>query len=236
MVKRLLLVLMFVSCVVLLASPMAIAAPFGISMFSVNAENQNGAADLQAGSHPYALTTSFTLNENPLPEALESSPKDIQVELPTGFFGDPNATPRCEYVSFVNRACPPDSQVGVETTYIVNRGAGEPYPWNNNVYNIEPSPGVAAEFGYYVLGDVAPIVLDVSVRTGGDYGLTVTVPDITEADALAGSTVTLWGVPCAVNGTGCLPQLPLLTNPTSCGVPRTATIRSDSWEDPGKYV
>ena len=31
------------------------------------------------------------------------------------------------------------------------------------------------------------------------------------------------------------PEVPLLTNPTSCGVPRTATFSVDSWEEPGNF-
>src|ERR1039457_4100888 len=126
MLKRLLLpTLLFVSCLALSCCPAAMASvPFGFSTFSVNAENQNGTPDVQAGSHPYALTTSFTLNENPIPEALDNSPKDIQVALPPGFFGNPQATPRCEYATFVRTNCPANTQVGVETTYVVSRYGG----------------------------------------------------------------------------------------------------------------
>ncbi len=235
MVKRLLLPFLLALSVSLLPAVPAMAS-FGLSTFSIVAENQNGSPDVQAGSHPYALTTSFTLNEPPFPEELENSPKDIQVELPPGFFGDPHATPRCTYTEFNTRKCPPDTQVGFETTYTSDRYDGTPNTWGNSVFNIEPSPGVAAEFAYYIEGGLAPIFLDVSVRTGGDYGLTVKATNATSALPVEGTTVTLWGVPCAVNGTGCRPELPLLTNPTSCGVPRTATIKADSWTDPGKFV
>ena len=40
-----------------------------------------------------------------------------------------------------------------------------------------------------------PIFVDVSVRTGGDYGLTVNAPNINEGAEIYGSTVTIWGVP-----------------------------------------
>lgn len=239
MVKRLLPFLLGLCVSLTLAGPAV--ASFGVSTFSVVAENQNGSSDVQAGSHPYALTTSFTLNENPIPEALENSPKDINVELPPGFFGDPQATLRCTYAEFDALKCPPSSQVGVETTSIITRynatlnGGENSNVIANSVYNIEPSPGVAAEFAYFVLGRAAPIFLDVSVRTGGDYGLTVKVPNIDAVYPIEAATVTLWGVPCAVNGSGCLPQLPLLTNPTSCGIRRIATFSTDSWEDPGKF-
>ena len=62
------------------------------------------------------------------------------------------------------------------------------------MYNVEPPAGVAAEFGYRVKR-VVPIFLDVSVRTGGDYGITVNVRNIPEILAVHGSTVTIWGVP-----------------------------------------
>ncbi len=235
MFKRLLPVLL-AFCVSLVVVGQAMAS-FGANTFSVSAENQDGSPDVQAGSHPYALTTKFTLNETPFPEILENSPKDIRVELPPGFFGNPLATTRCAYTEFYVRQCPAGSQVGVETTYTVERESGEPIAFPTNpIYNVEPSPGVAAEFAYYVLGSIAPIFLDVSVRTGGDYGLTVSVPNIVAALPIEGTTVTFWGVPCAVNGSGCKPQTPLLTNPTSCGVPRVATFSTDSWADPGRYV
>ena len=180
MVKRLVPFLL-VLCASLLLAASAVAS-YGVRSFSMSAENEKGSPDVQAGSHPYQLTTSFMLNETPYPEELENDPKDIQVELPPGFFGDPQATPRCTYAEFSNPSvkCPPDTQVGTEDTFTTNRRAGEPHDFGNNVYNIEPSPGVAAEFGYYVFGGIARILLDASVRTGGDYGLTVNVPNIPE--------------------------------------------------------
>src|ERR1039457_3692882 len=256
MVRRLLSSCLLVLCVLCLFSGSAIAnLPFGVNSFSVVATNKNGTPDVQAGSHPYGLTTSFTLNVNPLPEPLENSPKDIHVELPPGFFGDPQATPRCAYVDFLKNKCPPETQVGKEDTFVVVREDEENrYDWPGPVFNVEPSPGIAAEFAYRVAGKVAPVFLDVSVRTGGDYGLTVKVPNITAVAPIEGTTVTLWGVPAdpshdGERGIGCYPNengpcpnsvnaplLPLLTNPTSCGVPRTATFSMDSWREPGKYV
>jgi hypothetical protein len=255
MVKRLLSSFLLVLGVLCLFSGSAAAKfPFGLKSFSMVAENKNGSPDVQAGSHPYALTTSFTLNENPYPEPLENSPKDIHVELPPGFFGNPQATPRCTYLDFLEFKCPFETQVGMETTYLVAREFVEnPASFTGDVFNIEPSAGIAAEFAYHVTGSTAPIVLDVSVRTGGDYGLTVKVPNITATTPLEGTTVTLWGVPAdsahdSQRGKGCYefqgkcpnpvngPRLPLLTNPTSCGVPRTATFSMDPWKEPGKYV
>ncbi len=40
-------------------------AEFGLERLAVSARNENGTPDVQAGSHPYALTTTFVLNRAP---------------------------------------------------------------------------------------------------------------------------------------------------------------------------
>ncbi len=71
---------------------------------------------MQAGSHPYALTTTFVLNEphSPCPASgdqvtcvAEGDLKDARLELPPGFVGDPNATPRCTYQEFIKAETDP---------------------------------------------------------------------------------------------------------------------------------
>ena len=39
------------------------------------------------------------------------------------------------------------------------------------------------------------MILDTSVRTGGDYGVVVSVPDVPETLGFLGSQVTFWGTP-----------------------------------------
>ncbi len=279
-------------------------AEFGLQRFAVGVTNQNGTPDVQAGSHPYALTTTFVLNQPTGGEGArpEGDLKDARLELPPGFVGDPTATPRCSYQTFEeqvgsgNGRCPPETAVGIATTLITStESPGEVDATNAPVYNLVPPKGVAAEFGFVAAQREAPVFLDVSVRTGGDYGLTVNVPDLSQAVLIAGAKVTIWGVPAEPShnlvrgecvdeilqnpqpigkarfglrededelegpiGTyaekseevlvfptlkseetgGCAsqaPKLPLLTNPTSCGVPRTATVSVDSWEEPGDF-
>ena len=38
-------------------------AEFGLERLAISARNQNGTPDVQAGSHPYALNTTFLLHE-----------------------------------------------------------------------------------------------------------------------------------------------------------------------------
>jgi hypothetical protein len=263
-------------------------AEFGLERLAISARNQNGTPDVQAGSHPYSLNTTFLLQDAG-PAAGEGDLKDVHVELPSGFVGDPTATPRCTYQEFIKESCSDETQVGLATTYLVNTNQpGSRVATTEPIYNIVPPPGVAAEFGY-IVKTVTPILLETSVRTGGDYGLTTTVSDINQSVVVGASKVTIWGVPAdpahnpwrggceyTVGGNSTpvetpgyglregedelegpllsyvpdrasglpestgncatsVPEAPLLTNPTSCGTPRTATLSVDSWQEQGAF-
>jgi hypothetical protein len=207
------LALIVLSGLAFIATP-AFAGPgpgFGIEHLEVSAtnkptpeqqeKNELGAPDTQAGSHPYELTTSFELNR---PELISTKPnvylmpgrglKDVRAELPPGFAGNPNAVPKCSGNDFTTDTCPADTAVGLETTRFIHRfKTGEWEQVENSVYNLEAPPGVTAEFGFHVAAE--PVLLNVSVRTGGDYGLTVDASNISQGLELLGSTVKVWGVP-----------------------------------------
>jgi hypothetical protein len=271
---------------------------------AISARNQNGTPDVQAGSHPYALNTTFVLNQelpyegevNGIKETLyrpQGDLKDVRIELPPGFVGDPTATPRCTYQEFITKSCSNETAVGLATTYLAYKAPGHLNANTIAVYNIVPPPGIAAEFGY-IVAEVTPVLLETSVRTGGDYGLTTSVSDLNESVLVGASKVTIWGVPADPSHNpwrgGCersqggvpgaveepgfglregedelegpllyfprragepeepegipesqgecatsAPEAPLLTNPTSCGTPRTATLGVDSWQEPGDF-
>jgi hypothetical protein len=255
-------------------------AEFGLQRFAVSARNENGTPDVQAGSHPYAVTSTFVLNQPTFGGDL----KDVRLEIPPGFVGDPNATPHCSYQTFIKYECPNETAIGISSTYIDTRAHF--VTTSDAVYNLVPPTGVAAEFGFLVARQV-PVFLETTVRTGTDYGLTTTVPNISDSASIGASKVTLWGVPASpvhnpyrggcirggnerfesmeeagsglregedelegpfvpygaeeplVQSTGeCptqAPELQLLTNPTSCGIPRTATESVDDWQEPGVY-
>jgi hypothetical protein len=266
MLKRLLPVLLALSIPMLFAG--SAFADFGLQGFGVTATNQDGSTDVQAGSHPYALTTSFSLNKSEETgepgrgkfRAAGGGIKDVQVELPPGLVGDPNATPKCSYAAFTARECPNDTAIGDVVTYFQSI-EGTELAAASSIYNVEPPSDMPAEFGFRVSGTVT-VFLDVSVRTGGDYGITVNVRNVSQVLQVIGAKVTIWGVPAdhshdALRGE-CLsggqiepyeeprsigqecpanvPVEPLLTNPTSCGVSRSATVSVDSWEAPGSFI
>ncbi len=289
MFKRLLPLVLLVLSVSLLFAATPALGELSVEKFAISARNQDGTPDVQAGSHPYALTNTFVLNDSGPNNTL----KDVKLQLPPGFVGDPNATPRCSYQEFIRQvaggggSCPSDTAVGITTTYVIKAAhPGMVFPTSSPVYNLVPPPGVAAEFGFVVL-KTTPVLLQTSVRTGTDYGLTTSVPDINQAVVVAANKVTIWGVPAEhihdayrgaceaelggaevsaeepgfglreaggedeiegplYTGNGMpesrgvcstdIPPKPLLTNPTSCNTPRTATFAVDSWEEQGNFA
>ncbi len=180
-------------------------APFGMSSLSVDAVGEGGEADTQAGSHPFELTAglSFTVaarearseanagREAPLAAA---APKDLEVSLPPGLVGNPQAVPRCSQQAFLEREslnCPLDSQVGTIKPFFYGTLHSAVFP----VYDVVAPPGQPLELGFSV--GVGHVPLFLRVRTDGDYGLTGALEDIPESGPLQGAILTLWGVPAA---------------------------------------
>ncbi len=185
------------------------ATSFGLERYELIPEEADGAVDVQAGSHPFQLTTTLDLNEALAPEGegqalLEPSApalaRNLNFELPPGLLGDPQALAQCSDADFSSigendvNSCPADSAIGVAlvTLNLPNPPLGvftEAVP----VFNLVPAPGEPARFG---LEDTkVPIILDTSVRTDGDYGVNVTIKNTTQPAQLLASQVVLWGEP-----------------------------------------
>jgi hypothetical protein len=170
--------------------------------------------DTQAGGHPSEASTFFDLAGGAL--------KDVEVSVPPGFLGNPQATPQCPLSQLTDPADPCPAATRVGTVAVLGE---EP------LYNLVPEPGVAAEFGFDVFG-ARPVILYGSVRAGGDYGITVSTPGVPQ---LPGGQVeyvglTFWGVPADHNGSG-EPRIPFLTNPVDCAAgPLTTTLSVEAWQ------
>jgi hypothetical protein len=188
----------------LLASPASAAEEFGVAPGSftagtyteagaIGALGEGATPDTQAGDHPYEQTVSFKLNTTGA--VPNGDTKDVKVELPPGFIGDANATPRCLPALLTQTGhCPNDTAVGVVSTRLYV-GGSEESPFTP-LYNMVPGAGQLALFEFYI-GHPAPldIAIHIGVRSAGDYGVTATVSDISQLAAPLASTVTLWGVP-----------------------------------------
>jgi hypothetical protein len=240
---------------------------FGVEDYEMRPEEDGGAPDTQAGSHPFQLTTTFTLNQNEDGDSVALA-KDLHFKLPPGLVGNPTPFPQCTLAQFDSHPpstspglnnCPAQTAIGA--ALITARSStlgGRPVTFSVPVFNVEPSVGEPARFGFSLIR--APVFLDTAVRTGGDYGITVNVNDITQAAAFIKSEVTFWGVPGdprhdGQRGWGCIEDTrktefptpcpvseaqhppPLLSMPTSCsGAPLQTSVETDSWALPGSYI
>jgi hypothetical protein len=205
-----------------LAVPAA-RADFGLSNFGVST-SMNGAFSRQAGAHA-DLRTRFDFNLLP-GGGPDGNVKDVHVDLPVGFVGNPTAVPACPLSQLVlpNLAigCPPKSQIG---TAHVNIGLGDA---TEAVFNMERPSGAPGLFAFQSFG--VPVFIQPQVRPG-DYGISALSARTTQAKTIGFADVTLWGVP-ADHGTGAT-RLPLMTNTTSCPpTPLTFGVEANSWQDP----
>lgn len=229
-------------------------ATFGPENLSFESVDASGAPETQAGSHPFAWLTSFEIastKDSAGSIAVPENVKDVRTELPAGFIGNPSATSRCTLTQLAEFRCSGASQVGFLTVRQTDTDRFTPQP--AAVYNVVPPPGVPAELGARV-SNVLSVYIVANVRTGGDYGVTADVRNISTAAGVAGVTLELWGVPadprhdpnrrcpsgeagqfllgCEEHGQ----SKPFLTNPTSCAGPQAVSIRMDSWQHPGDYA
>ena len=222
-------------------------ASFSIEEFDGIALDEEGFVATQAASHPYSAMTEFRISQAIGGEgtmAPEESLKDVEVDLPAGFAGNPQNFPACRQEVLRDfqdpvKECPLDSQVGLATAFLAS-GAQE----TNPLFNIVTPPGQPALLAFRVSGQA--VFLHPRVRTGGDYGLTVVAKNISQAIGVLGTRITLWGVPADpshdpqrgdcifVGGTCPSPASPaaFVTLPSSCSGPETSAIRIRSWQNP----
>jgi hypothetical protein len=246
----------FALTALLLSSPAR--ADFGIApgSFDVQAIDRNAAGDPvavdQSGAHPDEIVTRFDLTTrvNSLGEReIEEDPRNIEVELPAGFAGDPTVLPRCTVAEMSDGPLAAlcggrhSAQVGfVELGNARDDTFNDPLP----IYNMVPPAGVPARFSFRAFG--ALVNLDASVRTGSDYGITVSVENAPSL-GVAEFRTTFWGRPADPeldderglcpppvrpgDPTNCpsdAPLKPFLTMPTRCSdTPLRTHIRIESW-------
>ncbi|MGH2878047.1 MAG: hypothetical protein ACRDK4_00335 [Solirubrobacteraceae bacterium] len=236
---------------------------FGAQRVAMSSEEEGGGPDLQAGSHPFQLTTTVRLNEGMEPDNVPALTKDVNVRLPPGLVGNPTPFPQCSEgqfttsLNFVNH-CPNDTAVGVASVDVYNGTLGHQVTVVP-LFNLAPSHGEPARFGFEAY-DV-PVYLDAAVAAGGNYSVTVSASHISQEATFLASRVTFWGVPGdprhdSARGWSCISDQgqsqklsyvppcaplaqasppPLLSLPTSCKGPLLGTAEIDSWLQPGDF-
>jgi uncharacterized repeat protein (TIGR01451 family) len=249
--------------------PTTIAADppgFGVDAFDGQVTSDLAGDPLtQAAAHPFAASTAIDLNTvtNPNPPFGPLWPvepvKDVVVDLPAGFVADPAVIDHCTAAELANAQgaepeplCAPSSQVGT-TLVRLNDLPGPVVLGPVPVFNMVPAPDELAQFGFNLAGTV--VTLDAQLRSESDYGLTLSAADVSQALAVAGLSLTLWGVPSDSSHDGervCAGQLnpwrggptcpsnalrmTFLRNPTSCDhASLPTTLNVDSWTNPGVF-
>ncbi len=168
---------------------------FGIEHYALTTTEEGGSADTQAGSHPYELTAEAVLEANAHTSADEA--RNLDLELPPGLIINPTGVPQ-------------DNAVGMVQMSIAGKSVSAA------VNNLAPVPGELARFGFTLEG--VSSIADISVRTGGDDGMTLSIQDLPQR-GIESVKLTLGG----------LSNSTLLTLPTSCsGSPQTM-LRGESW-------
>ncbi|HUA12147.1 MAG TPA: hypothetical protein VMA83_09100 [Solirubrobacteraceae bacterium] len=232
-------------------------ATFGVHSFVASAYDTRGDVYTTAGGHPYQATTTALFNTfdkvvygsgaeaGHLEPYTSGDVKDVDVQVPEGFLGNPSNRPHCSQEQFAYdlkgnvggktgfaHACPSDSQVGTVTVFGFE--GIKSAPEDVALYNLQPprgQHGVPAEFGFSVAG--VPVRLDAHVRKiNGQYQVTVLSANVNEALPIEGVSVTLWGTPAEAShneervdelepfkrgeASTETPVRPFLINPTSC--------------------
>jgi hypothetical protein len=248
----------FVTGLLILAM-VAVVAPSASATIGIESFTTNG-TDPQAGGHP-DLSTSFTLEDPGAPEAA----RNVSFEAPRGVFGNPEAIARCTSVDFALQQCFPSAQAGLITIYANYENDPNYLLGTAPIFNMDVPSSQVAQFAFIVPVLNIPINIPVTVRTADDFGLRLTVSNISQKTPLAAANLTFWGFPLDAthdserfakgspgNPAGC-PGLatskcittptpspyevhPLIDNPTTCtGQPLVTKLVVESYQDAGHF-
>jgi hypothetical protein len=244
-----------VALLAMLSAATPASAAFGLHDFDVIFTNPKGEIVSQAGAHPFAMTTSFRVNGEETAEGGEFPDEAIRDALFTqmpGFTGIPSAVPACSAADFFtlngesgvsSSNCPDAAAVGVVANQLASKNAkGIIY---SAVYNLEPSPGVAAKLGFWAGG--VPVTIDADPSEDSPNLIVAGPTNIPQLVEVMGSEFTLWGIPAdpahdplrgkCINISGestgkchvSIAEVPFITMPRSCESPLRSTYNALSW-------
>ena len=199
-------------------------SPFGLVAGSFIAEVFDaaypfGEPNRHASEHPFEFRTDFDVTAK---TGVNNEPGDntrfvisngqirtVEVTLPRGMIGNPEALPKCGLADFVEAGtvksstkCPANTQVGylnasiVEGTHNFGRGNFSNVAGLINrvpLYNLNPPKGVPADFGFNAT--LVPGHIYSMLDPAQNYAITVVSPNISNLVTVRGVEVTVWGVP-----------------------------------------
>lgn len=181
--------------------------------------DSEGNPEHRSGSHPDRFQVDFALET----EGTGTSARDIEIEMPPGFGGDPAAVPACSRKAHEEgEECPSDTQVG-----IVNFGPSSP---SLPIFLFEAEPGQVASF---TSKTGLPIPFQLKLRPD-DFGITFAANDLGEGVPSEGH-IELWGVPANHQEAPTASPKAFLTAPSVCGS-LGFTLRTRSREEGAPWL
>jgi hypothetical protein len=216
----------------------------------------SGAADRQAGDHPYRLELAFQVNTNTNTSTGDSEPaqalRTVRTVLPNGLVINPNATPElCTEAELTDSVCPSGSAVGLVRAHI---GVQSPdaATGNSPLFNMVPPHGVPAELGFEVANLDFPVHLLGELDPEGNYALTSKASELLGYGNVSGAVVELWGNPSDPSHDGSRGEctnvnfdlklqepidcttnrvnIPFITLPSACSGPLSTDFEIESWQ------
>ncbi len=214
----------------------------------------------RSGSHPDLATFAFDFNSidqptsgDPKRKAESGSIRNLRVDLPPGFLGNPTAVGECTPSQLSFGDCPLSSQVGRADLTIYPIGKGHYRVVSAGVFNMVHPRGSITDLAFTFTG--IPVHIKASLDPANNYAITTKVSDINESLPPYSQKLTIWGVPAAashdserchlpgseeIDTTGSCPTdaavKPFLTVPFQCGVDNVMRLRDyDSWQETGIF-
>lgn len=218
----------------------------------------------EAGAHPDLLRVPFDLTSNlsPVPGFLDrklppGNIRDVRVDLPPGFLGNPTAVGECSQAEFVVNSCPLSSKVGRIDVGLAGV-VPEEDTWDGfttGVVNMAHPRGAVSDLAFVLFGN--PVHVRVSLDPANHYAITSTVSNINETLPPFHQFLTLWGMPAAHSHDSercaeftrepfggftdeeCPTEAkskPFLTVPSQCEGDNTMRLHHyDSWQETGAF-
>jgi hypothetical protein len=213
-------------------------APFGVAAVWAASFEADGSPSLQAGGHPFSSAAYVMLNTRRIANG-DISPsgdsRDVVVDLPPGFTGNPLATKRCPQsiplkpISGSSELCNEEMSVGNLDPYYAF--LEESLPFESRLFNDVPPKGYAAEFTTRLVFPLQSVVA--GVNSEEDFGIRLTGPNNPNFGKIFGVFTAFEGVPKFGNGKA------LLTNPVNCAEsrekPPVVHAKADSYQEPGHF-
>ena len=240
----------------------SISRSYGVNEFTLTpVKDEIGTPETQAGAHPFAVEQriSFETKEDPGSgeEVPDGATKDLEVEVPPGLLGSPEATERCSGPDFINVIqedkiphCKNAAVVGVVTAEVEHEGNFASFP----LYNLQAPEGMPQKLGFIAL--TVPVSIAFELKSTPPYNAIAKVSYTSQVVPFYGAVVRVWGNPAdhahdpyrgscldttdkntpeLVSKGLCeaeIPEKPFLTLPRSCTGPLQTSFRATSWQGP----